>query len=168
MVGVSEAEPLPQSPAIPAADPDLLVVGWRERVTLPEWGLIDVRAKADTGARSSALDVSDIVELDNGRVRFTVLTDRRDPDSEKVIEAQIVRHTHVRSSFGRRARRVFVRTTVKVAGREFSTEIGLVDRSKMLCRVLLGRRSLHQGNFLVDSHRTYLHGKKTKKRPRRK
>ncbi|REJ73402.1 MAG: ATP-dependent zinc protease [Acidobacteria bacterium] len=136
------------------------VIGWRERVSLPDWGLFDLRAKADTGARSSALDVSSIEETDDGRkVRFTVIADRAGDGVEKVVEAPIVRHTHVRSSFGRRARRIFVRTRVVVAGREFVTEIGLVDRSKMLCRMLLGRRSL-QGRFLVDSRSTYLHGRR--------
>ncbi|CAN0565185.1 unnamed protein product, partial [Laminaria digitata] len=50
-----------------------IVIGWREKIDLPEWGLMRVRAKTDTGARTSAIDVADIEELGDGKIRFRVV-----------------------------------------------------------------------------------------------
>lgn len=140
-----------------------VVIGWREYVDLPEWELLGIRAKADTGARSSAIDVSHIEELPNGRVRFEVVASRGKRDERQVIEAEIVRRTRVKSSFGSAHDRLFVATTVRVAGQSLRTELGLVNRKNMLTRMLLGRRSLDD-LFLVDPGHCYLHGRKRKKR----
>lgn len=143
----------------PEADPSLITIGWRERVDLPEFGLVGIRAKADTGARSSALDVSGIEMTNDDRVRFTVRyhsAERR--TEEHTFEKEVARTTRVRSSFGRQADRIFVRTIIRLAGLEFECEIGLVDRSKMLCRMLIGRQTLSD-RFVVDSAHTYLHGR---------
>ena len=137
-------------------------IGWREVVDLPEWGIFGLRAKADTGARSSAIDVDHLEELDSGLVRFRILADRSTSEHgslERWIEAPLVRATHVRSSFGRRRRRLFVATTLRVAGIDLECELGLVDRSQMLCRMLIGRRTL-RNLLLVDSSRTYVHGRR--------
>ena len=137
------------------------VIGWRELVDLPEWNLHGVRAKADTGARSSAVDVSHLEELPGDRVRFEVMGGRGGAggDVSRLVEAAIVRRTRVKSSFGHNHDRLFVETLVRVAGREFRTQIGLVNREKMRNRILLGRRTLEEG-FLVDSSRTFIHGGK--------
>ena len=139
-----------------------VVLGWREIVELPEWGIGGVRAKADTGARSSAIDVSHIEELPGNRVRFEVVTNRR-REERQVVEADVVRRTRVRSSFGNDHDRLFVETEVRVAGRTFRTELGLVNRESMLCRMLLGRRSL-QESFLVDPQHCYLHGRRKRRK----
>lgn len=137
------------------------VIGWREYVDLPDWGLYFVKAKADTGARSSAIDVSHIEELPGNRVRFEVVGARGNAKRTSVVTAEIVRRAHVRSSQGQGHDRLFVKTTICVAGKTFQTELSLVDREKMLTRMLLGRRSL-EGVFVVDSGHCYLHGKRRK------
>ena len=143
---------------------DLVTIGWREYVDLPDWGLTKLRAKADTGARSSAVDVSHLEEIPGGRVRFEVVASRDEESGQRrVIEADIVRRTRVKSSFGHSRDRLFVRTTVRFAGRSFQTEVGLVNRENMLSRMLLGRRSL-EDNFLVDPGRTYVHGRRQSKK----
>lgn len=136
-----------------------LVIGWREYVALPEWGLEGIKAKADTGARTSALDVDALEELPDGRVRFEAIADRRHPERRVVVVAPIARRGRVRSSQGRAAPRVFVEAVVRVAGRDVRVELGLVSRHAMLCRMLLGRTLLEHG-FLVDARHRYLHGRR--------
>lgn len=134
-----------------------IVIGWRERVDLPEWGLFSIQAKADTGARSSAIDVDNIEELPHDRVRFEVVVRRTGRGLRKVMEAPVSRRSRVRSSLGDDHARIFVSTRLSLAGRLVTTEIGLVSRESMISRMLLGRRCL-EGAFLVDSGRRYVHG----------
>ena len=138
-------------------------IGWREYVDLPAWGVAGVMAKADTGARSSAVDVAEIEELPGGRVRFAVIGDRKGPEARTVVETDVARRTRVKSSFGDAHERIFVRTTIRVAGREIEAELGLVSRHAMRCRMLLGRKTLEHA-FLVDPSRCYLHGRKKRKK----
>lgn len=140
---------------------DPIIIGWREYVDFPEWGLEAVRAKADTGARSSAIDVSHLEELPDERVRFEVVAKRGKRGERHTVEAAIVRRASVKSSFGATQYRLFVETMIRVAGREIRTQIGLVNREKMRNRVLLGRLSLETG-FLVDSGRSFIHDRPAK------
>ncbi len=125
-----------------------MTIGWREWVEFPEWGL-RLRAKADTGARSSAIDCAEITELPGGSVRFTVRLDRKD---KKLItlEADVVARKKVRSSTGRPMERVFVESILRLAGVEKRIVISLVSRKRMIHRLLLGREAL-AGDFIVDS-----------------
>ena len=151
----------------PARKGGPILVGWREYVDLPEWKIRRILAKVDTGARSSAIDVSHVEELPGDRVLFDVIADRGGELERFPFEAPIARRTRVRSSFGTSEERVFVEVTVRLAGREFRTEVGLVDRENMLCRMLLGRKSLEKV-FRVDPGRCYVHGKRRRKLRRRR
>jgi len=125
-----------------------MIIGWREWVEFPEWD-IRMRAKADTGARSSAIDCAEITELPGDRVRFTV---RRDRKEKKLItlEGDIVSRKKVRSSTGHPTERIFVAATLRLAGIEKRIVVSLVCRKSMIHRLLLGREAL--GNdFLVNS-----------------
>jgi len=132
-----------------------LVIGWRERVDLPEWGIAGISAKSDTGARSTALDVSHIEERPGNRVHFEVAVDREHPDARVPVECDISRRAIVKSSLGNPHERIFVKTVVLIGRLRIRTEVGLVDREGMQCRMLLGRRTL-AGRFLVDSKSTHL------------
>lgn len=145
---------------------DVTIIGWTEYVELIDWELRWVRAKADTGARSSAVDVSHLEEIPGGRVRFEVVSQRGARDERRLIEAAIVRRARVKSSFGQDHERLFVETTLSLAGRTICTEVGLINRESMRSRMLLGRRSLEQG-FLVDPKRCYLHGRKKRLRKKK-
>ena len=125
-----------------------VIIGWREWVDFPDWSL-KMRAKADTGAKSSAIDCAEIEELPNNRVRFTVRLDRKE---KKVItlEENIKMRKRVRSSTGHPTDRIFVETTLLLAGIEKTIIVSLVCRKRMIHRLLLGREAL--GNdFLVNS-----------------
>ena len=128
----------------------LEVIGWKETIDLPEWGIESILAKSDTGARRSAIDVERIVQLPKGRVQFDIVLDRKDRSRRRTVVAAIDHQTHVRSSNGVEHERYFVRTTVVVHGRAKEVEFSLVSRASMVCRILLGRKAL-EGDFLVDS-----------------
>ena len=139
-----------------------LIIGWREYVDLPDWDLHGIRAKADTGARSSAMDVSHLEVLPGNRVRFEVVARRGEHEERRLIEAEIVRRTRVKSSFGDTRERLFVATTLWVAGQKLRAEVGLVNRENMLTSMLLGRRTL-EDHFLVDPGHCYLHGRRRRR-----
>lgn len=128
----------------------LPIIGWRERVDLPDWGMRRVRAKIDTGARTSAIDVAQIEELEGGRIRFEVVSRVKPDRKTRWVEATPVRTSTVKPSHGEPQQRYVCLTRVRVGPIEREIEISLVCRQGMLCRMLLGRTAL-EGVALVDS-----------------
>jgi hypothetical protein len=130
------------------------VIGWNEYVDLPDWGIRRLRAKADTGARTSALHVEEIEIRPRGRVVFRVVLSRRRPRRVRV-ETRITRRARVRSSTGHYEERLFVTARLRVGPVERDVELSLVDRERMIYRMLLGRTAIH--GLLVDpSHANLL------------
>ncbi len=125
-----------------------MIIGWREWVEFPDWSM-RLKAKADTGAKSSAIDCAEITELPGNRVRFTVRLDRKDKKLIK-LEEDIKLRKRVRSSTGHPTDRIFVETTLLLAGVEKKIIVSLVCRKRMIHRLLLGREALG-GDFLVNS-----------------
>ncbi len=137
----------------------LTTIGWAEYVDYPDWGIEGVKAKIDTGARSSALHVEDLVDLGDGRVEFDVLYSRRRPFKRKRVTAEVLKWARVRSSTGHYQKRCFVRTTVRIGTESFEVELSLVSRDQMLFRMLLGRKA-REHRFVVDArHRNLLSGR---------
>jgi len=132
-----------------------LVIGFAEYVDLPEWGCDGIRAKVDTGARTSALHVTRVRKLSGGRVRFRVVGDETHPEVEVV--APIVRTASVRSSTGHQEVRHFVHTRLRVGPIEKEIEVSLASRGEMRYRMLLGRSAL-TGEFLIDVSKRYTLG----------
>lgn len=144
---------------------DRPVIGWRERVAFPRWGITGIEAKIDTGARTSAIHVENIRKVREGRVRFEVVLSRRKPEKRVLVEADVVRLSRVRSSTGHRQTRYVVAATMKIGGHRRKIELSLVCRQHMICRMLLGRTAL--GDFLIDPQRKHLHNSQAGQRPRR-
>lgn len=129
-------------------------IGWKESVDLPEWGILDITAKTDTGARRSAIDVENIVELPGQKVQFDVAANRRTGQLKKRVVADIAHQTHVRSSNGQTHERYFVVTTVQVGKVSKEIELSLSCRKQMQCRMLLGRLAL-ENDFIVDCSKSF-------------
>lgn len=144
-----------------APDRDLKTIGWVEYIDFPDWGLFGVKAKSDTGARTSVLDVSRWEDLGNGHVRFEAVLTRDEEKQTTTIVAPIRRKTHVKSSFGSGRDRITVEAKVRIGPVEKTIEVGLASRKKLTCRALLGRTAL-KGDFVVDPGRSYLFGGKRK------
>ena len=143
----------------------LITVGWREWVRLPEMGVRRIKAKIDTGARSSSLHAYDIevVDSDDGQlVKFKVQPLQKNRD--RVIEARLPVHEFrkVRSSNGQTTTRPVVRTTLVMLDQRFEIDLTLFDRTKMGFRMLIGREAL-VGRFIVDAERSFCGGKPKKK-----
>jgi hypothetical protein len=132
-----------------------LVIGVTEYVDIPAWRILRMRAKIDTGARSSALHVENIRELPAGRVRFDVRLSRKETERRVTVEARITRRGQVRPSNGEQEERIFVAVKVRIGPIEREIELSLVDRGRMIFRMLIGRRALAHA-FLVDPGRRYL------------
>jgi hypothetical protein len=137
------------------------IVGWREWIALPDLHIPDIKAKIDTGARTSALHAYDvsIVEKEDGRyARFKVHPIQRDEITCVEAEAPLVDERRVRSSSGQEEHRPVILTTAVVRGLRFHIEITLTRRDAMGFRMLLGRRALRR-RFHVDPGRSYYGGK---------
>ena len=137
-----------------------VVLGWREWLALPALGIVAIRAKVDTGARSSSLHVVAQWRFTEGGAPwagFRMVTGLR---GGQVIEAQgpISDEREVTDSGGNRSKRVFLRTPIVLAGIERDVEINLTDRRGMLFPMLLGRTALARA-FTIDPARSFLHGK---------
>jgi len=132
-----------------------LIIGVTEYVDLPEWRILRLRAKIDTGARSSALHVENIRELSSGRVRFDVRLSRNQTERRVTVEALVARRGRVRTSNGAVETRIFVAVRLRIGPIEREIELSLVDRGRMIFRMLIGRRALANA-FLVDPSRRYV------------
>jgi len=145
------------------------VIGFAEFVDLPKWGIVGLRGKIDTGAKTSALHVSNIREIGNGRVGFDVRLHRRRIDRTVHVEAKILRRGRVKPSSGHVQTRLFVATTLRIAMIEREIELSLVDRENMIYRMLVGRTAIGP-NVLVDPSRRYILTRRSapRKKSRRK
>jgi len=144
-----------------------LVIGWTEYVDLPEWEVKGLRAKVDTGARTSALHVEEIRLLPRDRVAFDVVLHRKKRDRRIHVRTRIRRRGVVRSSTGERSYRIFVGTRLRLGPLEKEIEVSLVDRKQMIHRMLLGREAL-SGPLLIDVNHRSLLGERRRRKRRRK
>lgn len=137
----------------------LPVIGWREWVALPELGLGNIKAKIDTGARSSALHAFNLraFTVDGvSWVRFDVHPMQHGGPTVGA-EAAIVDMRRVRNPGGRRELRPVIHTPVSVLGRTWKIDVTLTPRWGMGFRMLLGRQAVRH-HFLVDAGRSYFGG----------
>ncbi len=131
-------------------------VGWREWVHLPDLDIGPIKAKIDTGARTSALHAYDI-EIHDGVVRFKVHTIQGRDDFFMQAEAPLVEERIVRDSGAKASLRPVIRTTLRMNGEDQDVEVTLIDRQEMAFRMLVGRTALVD-RFLVDCRRTNVGG----------
>ena len=138
-----------------------LVIGWREWVGLPDLGIGRIKAKVDTGARSSSLHTFDWQDFERegaSWVRFGVHPLQRRSDEIVVAEAMVLEHRSVRSSSGKAEIRPVILTRVELRGLTWTVELTLANRDEMGFRMLLGRQAFRR-RFLVDAGASYYGGK---------
>ena len=140
----------------------LLTIGWREWVSLPVLGIPAIKAKVDTGARTSALHALDIQRFTrNGNedwVAFTVQPLQRDTTIERRCEAKLLDIRKVTDSGGHSKDRYFISTRLCIGSISREIEITLSERSDMLFRMLLGRTSMVR-DMIVNPQLSYTVGR---------
>lgn len=143
-----------------------LALGWREWVRLPELGLDSIKAKVDTGARTSALhafEVNPFVEKGKRRVEFKMHPNQRDQDTVIVCVADIKDQRIVRDSGGHQQERWVIETPICIGNQCWPIEVTLTSRDDMLFRMLLGRTAMRR-RVMVDPSRSYLTGTRFKEK----
>lgn len=133
-------------------------LGWREWVALPALGIDAIKAKVDTGARTSALHafkVSPFEREGSTWVQFFIHPLQNKPDVVVECEARVIDRRQVRDSGGHEEMRYVIETTVQIGDRHLTAEMTLTDRETMKFRMLLGRSAIKK-RYLVDSGRSYL------------
>lgn len=138
-----------------------LILGRREWVALPDLGLFAIKAKVDTGAKTSALHAEDIEPVGTSaapRVRFVIRPLLEHPELAIRCEAELTGARDVTSSSGERESRYIITTTLRVGMHEWPIELGLTNREGLAHRMLLGRQAIRPG-MLVDPARSFLQPK---------
>ena len=137
-------------------------VGWREWVGLPDLGIPRIKAKIDTGARSSTLHAFDIEPFERDGeewVRFKVHPRQRNDEHEVTCEAPLVDEREVKSSTGTVTERPVVLTDLEWMGERWEIELTLVRRDRMGFRCLVGRQAMRR-RWVVDPATSYVGGKR--------
>jgi hypothetical protein len=135
----------------------LKTLGWREWLSLPDLGIDTIKAKVDTGARSSSLHAFDIQTFDrNGQdwVEFKIHPAQHNQETILQCQAPVKDFRQVTDSGGHKSMRYVIETTIQLGQDSFPIEVTLADRSNMLFRMLVGRTAM-KGRYLVDSSRSY-------------
>jgi len=143
-----------------------LTLGWREWVGLPELGMPEIKAKVDTGARTSALHAFELDTFSEGgqpRVRFKMHPLQKDTAVVVTCVADIVDERFVTDSGGHREQRLIIYTPLTIGPWSWPIEMTLTARDNMMFRMLLGRTAI-KGIATVDPSRSYTTGKRKRRK----
>ncbi|MCF7822448.1 MAG: ATP-dependent zinc protease [Mariprofundaceae bacterium] len=135
-----------------------VLLGWREWVSLPELGIESIKAKVDTGARTSALHTFKLETFSEdgvAKVRFSIHPYQHDLSVVKECTATLVDERSVTDSGGHTELRPVILTSILIGGVSKKIETTLTNRENMKFRMLLGRTAMH-GDFIVDPESSYL------------
>ena len=141
------------------------VIGWREWIALPQLNISRIKAKIDTGARTSALHAFSLKPFtENGQRKISFDIHPMQHDTAQIITctANVVDRRLVTDSGGHEEERYVIMTPMIIAGQTWPIEITLTERENMLFRMLLGRSAIRK-RFIVNPARSFVTTKVPKK-----
>lgn len=153
-----------------ASGSERLLIGWREWLALPQLNIPALKAKIDTGARSSALHVANLqtfTERGARHAQFLMHPIRRKPQIEIRCQSEVIDERWVSDSGGHREKRLVIWTPVQLGEQTWSIELTLTNRENMLFRMLLGRTAM-EGQLVVDPAQSYCCGRALRRVYRRR
>lgn len=135
----------------------LAELGWREYVDLPTFDIVGVKAKIDTGAKTSCIHAFSVETFEKGNdvwVKFGVHPNQGDTTTEVWCESKVADYREVTDSGGHTEMRYVILSTLVIGEYEFETELTLANRDNMRFRMLLGRKAM-RGRFSVNPGVSY-------------
>ena len=141
---------------------ELMTLGWREWVGLPQLGIEMIKAKVDTGARTSVLHAFEVRTISDGprlQVEFKLHPNQRDNETIIVCRADVIDERTVTDSGGHKESRWVIETPMTIGPHTWPIEITLTARDDMRFRILIGRTAI-KNRAMVNPSRSYLVGKK--------
>ncbi len=140
-----------------------IMVGWREWLSLPDLGITNIKAKVDTGARTSAIhafEVEPFIKDGKQWVRFGLHPNQADTETVIWCEAEVIDQRNVTDSGGHTEQRFVISTQVQLGNKSWPIEVTLTNRDNMLFRMLLGRTAMTSGHIVVNPAMSFLAGHK--------
>jgi len=153
------------SRSVRSSDNHKRVLGWREWVSLPSLGIVSIKAKLDTGAKTSALHAWDIsLRKVDGRqwIRFRVHPMQRDKETSTVCEAPLSDRRWVTNSSGGSERRYIIITELQIGASRWPIELSLTNREAMEFPMIIGREAM-RNRVLVDPRASFRAGRHSTK-----
>jgi hypothetical protein len=138
-------------------DTHMLIIGWQERVDLPLLGLTNLKAKIDTGARTSALHATEIVTFQRDGQDWVRFHTRFDDDARDTdVETPIHDRRAVKNTSGIPEERIIIRTKFRIAHFLWRIDLSLTERTEMKFRMIVGRSALRRHPIVVHPGKRYL------------
>lgn len=135
----------------------LIVIGWQEHVDLPLLGLTNLKAKIDTGARTSALHASDISKFEKDGEAWVRFHTKFDDDAHDLwVESPVHDTREIKNTSGVPEERIIIRTRFRIAGKLWKIDLSLTDRQNMKFRMIVGRTALKNHPIAVHARRSHL------------
>jgi hypothetical protein len=134
---------------------DLTLIGWREFVALPELKLKNIKAKIDTGAKTSALHAEDIEYLTINNKKYVKFVYKTEEGQRKKLKARFIEERTIKSSTGQTTLRPVVKVKIKMGLNEFDIELTLINRDLMGFKMLIGRDALNN-KFVINPSKSFL------------
>lgn len=131
------------------------IIGRIDKFDLPELNIYNIKAKIDTGAKTSSINCGQIIPIGNNQVKFIVMDNKNKRLTDKYIVKNISRISKVKSSNGDVQKRYFINTKIIIYAKVYDIEVSLSSRKGMLYPLLIGRELLNQG-FVIDVTKKYL------------
>jgi hypothetical protein len=139
------------------SDNEFNVAGWREWVSLPQLGISRIKAKMDTGARTSCIHAFEVEPFDKAGVqwvRFRVHPVQGSTETEITCEAEVVDFRPVTDSGGHREMRYVIKTIIQFKNMCWPAEFTLTNRDTMKFRMLVGRTTMN-GRIIINPQLSY-------------